>query len=219
MIIPAIILSSTLMLTACGGGSDTPTPEPSAASTPIQVEGYDAVPSDLDSRYAQFFYMSGEMSKDELDYYTSIGAKTYKEDPSKRSTTPEEWNAARGGAEQETFDKRYAELQFDVAHVSASATEYLATNPKASVDELNEKVVINRYEKIGSMKIEQDSKTGFYFAIFTLNDDTKPKGLELGGMVYQEGITPKLGVVPEVTENDMSEDGVVTETLAPEGDV
>lgn len=211
LIIPTIVLSSSLLLTGCslfGGDNKNTPPNPTDSSssyttnTDSQTEssqatgnvGYVAPPSELEDKYKGYFMAPITTNEDEAwSYYKSIGAKTYKEDSSTRSTTVDDWNEARADEKNfQNFDKLYGEMASDVEQSALKISAYLKANPSATLDDIknNKDLVVNRYQNLGKISVEKDNNKGFYFVIFTITSD---KGGGYGILVPQEGITPDFG--------------------------
>ena len=206
MIIPTIVLSSALLLTGCTSGktepgkvgSPNPTSSSSSTSTDPAVQptgnvGYVAPPSDLNEDYKGYYYGPTTLAPESWEYFKSTGAKTYKEDPSIRSTTANEWDKARtNDTDLATFDKLYGEVSSDVEQSALNISTYLEQNKDESVDNLtnNKELVINRYSNLGTTTVEKDTSTGFYFVIFKLNGGSAKGAPAYGILVPQKGITP-----------------------------
>lgn len=210
MIIPTIVLSSALLLTGCTSGKSEPgkdgSPNPASSSSstgpssgettqPTGNVGYVAPPAELDDKYKSYFMAPTSTNEEAWSYYKSIGATTYKEDPAVRSTTASDWASARSDDKNfDKFDKMYGEVLSDVEQSALNISSHLEKNPSASLDEISRSdLVINRYENLGETKVEKDSNKGFYFVIFTINDD---KSGGYGILVPQKGVTPDFNAPP-----------------------
>lgn len=210
MIIPTIILSSALLLTGCTSGKSEPgkggSPNPTSSSSsadpsngeitqPTGNGGYVAPPAELDDKYKGYFMAPTSTNEEAWSYYKSIGATTYKEDPATRSTTAADWASARSDDKSfDKFDKMYGEVLSDVEQSALNISSHLEKNPSASLDEIsNSDLVINRYKNLGETTVEKDSNKGFYFVIFTINDD---KSGGYGILVPQKGVTPDFNAPP-----------------------
>lgn len=204
LVIPTIVLSSALLLTGCTGkqsNNNIPTnqpstssssslaPEESSSQSPVN-SGYVAPPSELKDNFKGYFNAPSITEGVEWEYYKSIGAKTAKEDPSPRSTSLDDWESARGDKDHpENFDKIFGEVTADVEQTALNVSAYLEKAPTSTLDDINshKELMVNRYEQSGSLAIQKDDKTGFYFVIFTLKNG-KESGF--GILVPQKGITP-----------------------------
>lgn len=196
LIVPTILLSSTLLLSGCGANEDgnKNSPTSSSASAPETMPGYVAPPSELSDRYKSFYGAPQTLTEEGWASYANLGATTHKEDPSDRSTTLDDWKAAQVGAQDGTnvtdYTKMFGEMTSDLEHSTMNVSEFLAANPDATLDTINatEGLLVNRYPNLGATKVEQETKTGFYFVIMTF--DNLEEGMEMGLIVPQEGITP-----------------------------
>lgn len=202
MIIPTIVLSATLLLTGCNAGNSNENPSPSPTATdmtdPVDIPQTDAPkyvapPAEMEEKYKAYYFSPTTLDESSWAYYNIIGAKTVNEDSAVRSTTVEEWEAARTDQnDTQTFDKMYGEVTSDVEHSALKVSEYLKSNSDASLEEINGKkdLIVNRYSKAGTMIVEQDSKTGFYFVVFSLVEGDGEGSEGYGILVPQEGKTP-----------------------------
>lgn len=203
MIIPTIVLSSALLLTGCtSGNSNDPNTQPSVSASdmadPVDVPQpdapkYVAPPADMDEKYKAYYFSPSTLNESAWAYYNIIGAKTSAEDSAARSTTIEEWEKTRTDeSNTQAFDKMYGEVNSDVEQSSLKVSEYLKNNSDATVEELkdNKDLLINRYNKVGTMAVEQDAKTGLYFVTFSLLEGAGEGSSGYGILVPQEGKTP-----------------------------
>lgn len=200
--IPTVLLSVSLLLTACSGGGDDKNIAPTNAPTsnnqtstqePI-VGGYQAPPTDLQVDFKAYFSAPSTVLPEAWGYYSSIGAKTFQEDPAPRTIDAKQLEEKRTSNQQES-DKVFGEMMSDRDQTSLKATALLKANPKATIEELNGKdIIINRYTNLGSTQIAQDKSTGFYFVVFTAKDSPRLNG---GVIVEQEGITPDFHMTPQ----------------------
>jgi hypothetical protein len=205
VIIPTIVLSSALLLSGCtsggnnGGnnGSQNPTSSSASASdtttdtqaSPVPVEGFVTPPANMTADYKAFYMAPTTTDPEMWGIWKNMGATTYKEDPAARSTTADEWNKARDNkTDFKTFDKMHAENTSDIEQSALNVSAFLEKKPSASVDELNNNkdLIINRYPNVGSMKVEQDNETKFYFVVFRMTEGSATFGI----LVPQKGITP-----------------------------
>lgn len=195
VIIPTILVSSALLFTACGNDSEPKNESPSSSSTVSSAPEYVAPPSNLEEQYKQ--YVSPITITDEAAWsmYKDLGATTYEEDPSKRSTTPEDWKAAQEASREmndvqkmNDFNLMFGEVKADIDQSALNISAFLAQNPEATLDDVKaqEGLLVSRHEKLGTLKVEQDSSTGFFFVILISEDEQ----IQLGQMVPQKGITP-----------------------------
>lgn len=199
LIIPTIALSSILLLTGCVSGNSEQQQNPSASSSSStnidssnqgDVE-YIAPPEKLDDKYNGYYYAPTTVNEEAWSYYKSVGAKTYKEDPSNRSTGEKEWNKARSdNKDYAAFDRMYGEVSSDVEQTALNVSAYLETNPETTVEDLNKNsdLIVNRYKELGSTVIEKDSETGYYFSLFIMKKSEL--GVGYGILVPQKNITP-----------------------------
>lgn len=201
MVIPMIVLSASLLLTGCNAGNlneNNPSPTASDIADPVDIPQanapkYVAPPADMEEKYKAYYFSPTTLNESSWAYYNIIGAKTVNEDSAARSTTVEEWEAARTDQNStQAFDKMYGEVTSDVEQSALKVSEYLKSNPDVSLEEINGKkdVVVNRYSKAGTMAVEQDSKTGFYFIVFSLAEGAGEGSEGYGILVPQEGKTP-----------------------------
>lgn len=210
LLIPTLTLSAAILLSGCTGGNSnenpigSPTPSASSSTSEITpspsptetseedvevVSDYVAPPEGMEAKYHGFYFNPAIEEEGSWEYFKNIGAKLYEEDPAPRSTTVEEFRALMGDQKNLTAgDKVYGEYFSDVEQTALNVSEYLKKNPKATTEELNgnEDLIVNRYEKMGSIVIEKDSSTGFYFSVFHMNDQAPGYGI----IVPQKGITP-----------------------------
>lgn len=208
-----VALSTALMLTACSTDSSPENNPPATGSSstgPVQIDGYDTLPEEMNERYTNFFYNSDSVG---LEFYESAGATTYAEDSATRQITEDEWGSLLE-KDPNAFNRAYGEILYDISDTAKQATEFLAANPDATAEELNQRdgLIINRYSTLGSTKIEQDPATGFFFVVFTM-DKGYQKGHEEGVLVYQEGITPRIGIQDEAFVESLEENGIQTEGM------
>lgn len=195
-IIPTILLSSALLLTGCNSGNSEPQPSSSSAPAGEEVTAappatfkYVAPPADMDEKYKAYYFAPTTVDEGSWAYYKIIGSTTYKEDGAARATTLAEWDAARADQENfQKFDKMYGEVTSDVEQTALNISGYLKENSDANLEQINGKkdLIVNRYDKVGKVVVEQDAKSGNFFAIFT----PEGGGEGYGVLVPQEGKTP-----------------------------
>jgi hypothetical protein len=200
VLIPTIVLSSALLLTGCTSGNSDHSRDPqnpitsssapsnTSSAEPIVEGGYIAPPSEMADENKAYYFAPTTVDEVSWSYYKSIGATTYKEDPTSRSITAKEWQSTRENDRQK-FDQIFGENTSDVEQSALNISSYLENNPTATVEEINNNkhLIINRYDKAGSMTVRKDSKTNFYFVAFDLNDSDETG---YGILVPQKGITP-----------------------------
>lgn len=201
MIIPTIALATSLLLTGCNSGNsneNNPSPTASEVADPVDIPQADAPkyvapPADMEEKYKAYYFSPATLNESAWTYYNIIGAKTANEDSAVRSTTAEEWEAARADQNNtQGFDKMHGEVTSDVEQSALKVSEYLKSNSDASLEEINGKkdIIVNRYSKAGTMAVEQDAKTGFYFIVFSLAEGAGEGSEGYGILVPQEGKTP-----------------------------
>lgn len=167
------------------------------------MPNYDAPPSELSDRYKAFYGTPQTLTEEGWEIYANMGASTHIEDPSARSTNLDEWKAAQEGAQSGTkvveYTKLFGEMASDLEYSTMNVSAFLAENPDATLDTLNEteELLVNRYPNLGDTKVEQEPNTGFYFVVMTF--DNMEEGIETGLIVPQTGITPE-GLVPPSNE-------------------
>lgn len=211
-LVPAVLLSSALLLTACSAGnpaannnnsnspanssanssSQTNETNPSASAVPTAIAGYVAPPQALTSDYKQFFKSFSTTDSRVWEAAQSVGAATAKADPATRSMTVSEYESLKTDAKQrQTLIKTNWEIQSDYETTAANVSEALKKNASESLDSLkaDKALIVNRYSNLGSISIEQDSATKFFFVIFRVNDQNF-KGVPMGVLVPQAGKTP-----------------------------
>lgn len=212
-LVPAIVLSSALLLTACSSGAsnNTNTPansstssapssapananvvNPSASAAPTAIAGYVAPPQTLGSDYKQFFRAFSTNDPRLLDAVKASGATTAKDDSSTRPMTVSEYESMKTDAKQRPqLIKTNWEIQSDYETTAQNVSDALKKNPNASLDGLkaDKSLIVNRYSNVGSMNIEQDNETKFFFVIFRVNDQNF-KGVPMGVLVPEAGKTP-----------------------------
>lgn len=214
-LVPAVLLSSALLLTACSSGSpaannnatdssvnssttqngsSAPTNQtnPSASAVPTAIAGYVAPPQTLGSDYKQFFRAFSMNDPRMLDAVKASGATTSKDDPAIRPMSVSDYESMKADQKQrQQLIKTNWEIQSDYETTAQNVSDALKKNPNASLDNLkaDKSLVVNRYANVGSMNIEQDNETKFFFVIFRVNDQNF-KGVPMGVLVPQAGKTP-----------------------------
>lgn len=192
LLIPALILSSAILLTGCTSNNNAaePTPSVTAADTNQVVPGYVAPPQEMAENYKAYYFDLMTTNESMWSYFDLIGATSYKQDPTPRSTTVDEWVAAEADSnDSQKFDKMYGDVASDVEQTALNVSSYLEQNPTATIEEVKNKkdLIVNRYESVGSTSVEQDPTTGHFFSVFTVNE---AKGAGYGILVPQTGKTP-----------------------------
>jgi hypothetical protein len=207
-LVPAVLLSSVLLLTACSTGSPATnnnanppaspsasasanSPAPSSASSPAPsvaptvIQGYVAAPTDMTKQFKAFYGAPPTLNDQNWAVYKNAGATTYKEDPAERSTTSSEWAASRADARK----KLVGEMMSDVDQSATNVSAVLASNPSSTLDSIkaDKSLIINRFPNVGTTDVYQDSSTGFYFVVFSPKENIMPNH---GILVPQKGKTP-----------------------------
>jgi hypothetical protein len=169
--------------------TSAPSDSSSAQETPVPVEGFVTPPANMTADYKAFYMAPTTTNPEVWEIWKNMGATTYKEDPAARSTTADEWGKARDNKNDfKTFDKMHAENTSDIEQSALKVSAFLEKNPTASLEEINSNkdLIINRYPNVGSMKVEQDNETKFYFIVFRMTEGSATFGI----LVPQKGITP-----------------------------
>ena len=213
-LVPAVVLSSALLLTACSSGSPatnnnasasanpsasssaptnpTNSPIPSTTAMPTAIAGYVAPPQALQANYKQFFKSFTTTDSRVWDSAQAGGATKAKDDPATRSMTVNEYESMRTDPKQRpNLIKTNWNIQSDLETTAQNISDALAKNANESLDDLkaDKSLIVNRYSNVGSMSIEQDNGTKFFFVIFRVNDQNY-KGFPMGVLVPQAGKTP-----------------------------
>jgi hypothetical protein len=207
LILPAtIVLSSFLFVGCTSNDADNSQPTPSATSTELKEGDVDPdapapapalVPVDgLDENYLNYYHEFYTLPASNFEYYKTLGATTFVEDPAERTIGPKEWAANQDKLNY--ADRVLGEVTSDNEQSAIRISEYLKTKPNATLDSIPKDLVINRYPLLLKTQIIQDKKTQIFVVLSQGVDgvDEKTFSLRPGMVVPQEGKTAPDLVIP-----------------------
>lgn len=175
-LIPASFLVVSIALTGCTNPTE-PTPVPSnsvstpddsstgAPTTPAPESTDEAVdPSELSGANSDYI-TTGEA----WGVYASVGAKKNSEDPTERSTTPEEYLQF---GDIDDIQRVFGEVFSDAEETAMNISKLPNIAEITSVDQVPSSVILNRYPNLMSTRILMDT-AGTIYVISESKDQDK----------------------------------------------
>lgn len=135
----ASLLLVPLLLTGCTSGADNRPPEPN----PNDSEFSNVMPEEVEGSESYTpIYKPISTNPETWKVYADLGSTLPSEDPSIRTITAEEYNSA---TDPNTAMRVTGDIAADAEATAANITGWAKNNMEASVEDIPEDLIINRY--------------------------------------------------------------------------